>query len=553
MKKLWSLLLLTFVLFMFLGQSVQASMRLFVDTRETTFVDGVRHTKIVGQLEYDGVTSNQVINYMGANVLQYPDLNIAVGDNYKAHDSWGRGTIIAHAEDIQERYPNYEVIGGVNGDFYNTSITNLNGQPSGGYIRNFEVIAPGVVATRPLAGFKDDGTAVFGVPCYTGYQLLVYDEDGALKKEVAIERINNLPTANDKVTVYFDNYDTPLTSAHNKVVIKAKETKMDGVRYFGSGAFLSQTSGEMSVQDHHFVLVGTGFNDDNLITPVDYVVVQRKIGCGFEDVRFAVGVYDELVKDGVPVTYLEKGLDPAFKHPRTAIGQKADGTIFFVVVDGRNKPLGMDGVNLYELAQIMVYFEAVRAYNIDGGGSSTMAIKDGEGSFDILNTPSDGTVRAVTNGVFIVKGEPLKLKPNALFLGVLPKATTQADDTDGLYDIISHIKRELPQVKTKAMPINPSDEDIKIALKEAEGVDQILMTSYNANVYGSQIKLIDALHGLGKEVHVIAMRNPYDLFYTNRIQHFVCLYEYTPNSIRVLMAYLKGELQLEGRIPVVYA
>jgi hypothetical protein len=405
MKKLWSLLLLTIVLFMFLGQSVQASMRLFVDTRETTFVDGVRHTKIVGQLEYDGVTSNQVINYMGANVLQYPDLNIAVGDNYKAHDSWGRGTIIAHAEDIQERYPNYEVIGGVNGDFYNTSITNLNGQPSGGYIRNFEVIAPGVVATRPLAGFKDDGTAVFGVPCYTGYQLLVYDEDGALKKEVAIERINNLPTANDKVTVYFDNYDTPLTSAHNKVVIKAKETKMDGVRYFGSGAFLSQTSGEMSVQDHHFVLVGTGFNDDNLITPVDYVVVQRKIGCGFEDVRFAVGVYDELVKDGVPVTYLEKGLDPAFKHPRTAIGQKADGTIFFVVVDGRNKPLGMDGVNLYELAQIMVYFEAVRAYNIDGGGSSTMAIKDGEGSFDILNTPSDGTVRAVTNGVFIVKGE----------------------------------------------------------------------------------------------------------------------------------------------------
>ena len=159
----------------------------------------------------------------------------------------------------------------------------------------------------------------------------------------------------------------------------------------------------------------------------------------------------------------------------------------------------------------------------------------------------------VKRAATLVKGEPLKLKPNALFLGVLPKATTQADDTDGLYDIISHIKRELPQVKTKAMPINPSDEDIKIALKEAEGVDQILMTSYNANVYGSQIKLIDALHGLGKEVHVIAMRNPYDLFYTNRIQHFVCLYEYTPNSIRVLMAYLKGELQLEGRIPVVYA
>jgi len=405
MKKIWSLLILILTIFMFFGPSVDANMRLFITSKETEFVEGVRHTEIVGQLEYDGVTSNQVINYLGANVSQFADLNVVVGDSYKPHDSWGRGTIIAHADDIEERYPNYDVIGGVNGDFYNTSITNLNGQPQSGYIRNFEVIAPGVVSTRPIAGFKDDGTAVFGVPCYNGYQLLVYDEDGALKKEVPIERINNLPTADNQVTVYFDNYDMPITSTHNKVVIAAKETKMDGVRYFGSGALHSENNVEMTVQDHQFVIVGTGFNDDDLITSLDYVVVQRKIGCGFEDVRFAVGVYDEIVKDGVPVTYLEKGLDPSFKHPRTAIGQKADGTIFFVVVDGRNKPLGMDGVNLYELAQIMVYFEAVRAYNMDGGGSSTMSLKNEEGSYDILNTPSDGTVRSVTNGVFIVKGE----------------------------------------------------------------------------------------------------------------------------------------------------
>lgn len=405
MKKLFSLLLIITLLFAFIGPALEADMRLTISSRETEYVENVRHTKIVGQLEYDGVTSNQVINYMGANVLTNSSLNVVVGDSYKAHDSWGRGTIIAHADDIHERYPNYQVIGGVNGDFYNTSITNLNGQPQGGYIRNFEVIASGVVSTRPLAGFKDDGTAVFGVPCYTGYQLLVYDEDGALKKEVSIERINNLPTSNDQVTVYFDNYDLPISSAHNKVMINAKETKMDGVRYFGSGEYSGMSNQEVTVADHQFVIVGMGFNDDNLITSDDYMVVQRKMGCGFEDVRFAVGVYDEIVVNGEPVTYLEKGLDPSFKHPRTAIGQKADGTIFFVVVDGRNKPGGMDGVNLYELAQIMVYFEAVRAYNMDGGGSSTMALLNEEEGYDILNTPSDGTVRAVTNGVFIVKGE----------------------------------------------------------------------------------------------------------------------------------------------------
>lgn len=405
MKKILSFALLFILAFLVISPSVKADIRFFIDSRETRFVDGVRHTKIVGQIQYNDVMSDQVINYIGANVSQYSDLNIVVGDKYKPHDSWGRGTIFAHIDDVHERYSNYEVIGGVNGDFYNTSVSNLNGQPSGGYIRNFEVIAPGVVSSRPLAGFKDDGTAIFGVPCYSGYQLLVYDEDGALKKEVPIERINDLPTSNDKVTVYFDNYDQVISSLHNKVIINAKETKMDNVRYFGSGSLNSKTNLDLTVQDHTFAIVGSGFNDDELITSVDYVVVQRKIGCGFEDVRFAVGVYDEIVKEGVPVTYLEKGLDPQYKHPRTAIGQKADGTIFFVVVDGRNLPLGMDGVTLYELAQIMVYFEAEKAFNIDGGGSSTMALKNEDDGYDILNTPSDNTVRAVTNSIFIVRGE----------------------------------------------------------------------------------------------------------------------------------------------------
>jgi len=411
MKKLFSLFFIVIISMFVLGQPVQASMRLTVTSRENRFVEGVRNTKIVGQIEYEGVASNQVINYLGANVSQYENLNVVVGDTYKPHDSWGRGTIFAHIDDVHKRYPNYQVIGGVNGDFYNTSITNLNGQPSGGYIRNFEVIAPGVISTRPLAGFKDDGSVIFGVPCYSGYQLLVYDEDGALKKEVAIERINNLPTASDKITVYFDNFDTPISSAHNKVIIDAKETKMDGVRYFGSGELNTMTELDVTVADHTFVIVGTDFNEDGLITDVDYVVVQRKIGCGFENVRFAVGVYDEIVTNGIPVTYLQQGLDPSFKHPRTAIGQKADGTVFFVVVDGRNKPLGMDGVTLYELAQIMVYFEAVKAYNIDGGGSSTMALLNEENGYDILNTPSDGSVRAVTNSVLIVKGEHIP-RPN---------------------------------------------------------------------------------------------------------------------------------------------
>ena len=64
--------------------------------------------------------------------------------------------------------------------------------------------------------------------------------------------------------------------------------------------------------------------------------------------------------------------------------------------------------------------------------------------------------------------------------------------------------------------------------------------------------MIDYLSELGKEMHVISMRNPYDLYYAKHISNYVCLYEYTPNSIKVLLKYLKGDLKLKGRVPVKY-
>lgn len=159
----------------------------------------------------------------------------------------------------------------------------------------------------------------------------------------------------------------------------------------------------------------------------------------------------------------------------------------------------------------------------------------------------------VQQAATLVKGKPIQLKGNALFIGMLPKATTQADDTDGLYDVITQLKNEIPCIKTLKMPIHPNDEDIIEAVKKARFASQIILTTYNANVYQSQIKLINELAALGNEMHVIAMRNPYDLFYTDKIENFVCLYEYTPNAVSTLISYLKGDLKLEGRIPVKYA
>ncbi len=59
--------------------------------------------------------------------------------------------------------------------------------------------------------------------------------------------------------------------------------------------------------------------------------------------------------------------------PRTAIGQRADGTIIFVVIDGRQP--GSFGATLRQVQDVMLREGAVTAVNLDGGSSTTLWYK----------------------------------------------------------------------------------------------------------------------------------------------------------------------------------
>ena len=58
-------------------------------------------------------------------------------------------------------------------------------------------------------------------------------------------------------------------------------------------------------------------------------------------------------------------------HPRMAIGQKQDGTMIFVAIDGRQPGYSI-GTNLLELQNIFERYGAYNAANLDGGSSATM-------------------------------------------------------------------------------------------------------------------------------------------------------------------------------------
>lgn len=119
---------------------------------------------------------------------------------------------------------------------------------------------------------------------------------------------------------------------------------------------------------------------------------------GWEDVFDAVGGMPVLVQDGNLAT---EPCTSTFcrRNPRTAIGWTQSGRVLLVVVDGRRSRWSV-GSSLGELARLMQDLGAVQALNLDGGGSSTMWV-DGE----LVNKPSDGQQRNVTNAVLVLPGK----------------------------------------------------------------------------------------------------------------------------------------------------
>lgn len=79
-------------------------------------------------------------------------------------------------------------------------------------------------------------------------------------------------------------------------------------------------------------------------------------------------------------------------HPRTAIAQRQDGIVLFLVIDGRS--LKSRGADMNELVQILLRYHAYNAANLDGGNSSVLVINN-----QIVNHPYNWDNREETRPI----------------------------------------------------------------------------------------------------------------------------------------------------------
>ncbi len=117
-----------------------------------------------------------------------------------------------------------------------------------------------------------------------------------------------------------------------------------------------------------------GFNEDNILVVAKTMTADKakelniRDGCCFGPVLIMNGVVNE-----------KEYNDPSGYNPRTCIGQRADGAVIFLCIDGRQA--GSLGGNYRDAIDIMVKYGAVNACNLDGGSSSVMYYRDTYGRY----------------------------------------------------------------------------------------------------------------------------------------------------------------------------
>ena len=121
----------------------------------------------------------------------------------------------------------------------------------------------------------------------------------------------------------------------------------------------------------------------------DDILVVGTFGGGYAEsmgIRDAVSFGPALIVNGEAANYSGVG---GGLNPRTAIGQRADGAVLLLCIEGRRS--SSMGATMADLIDIMVQYGAVNAFNLDGGMSSSMYY-NGEEIVDNANIRQDRAI-----------------------------------------------------------------------------------------------------------------------------------------------------------------
>lgn len=426
---------------------------------------------------------------------------------------YGKRTILQAAKYYDDL--NYRPLIGINADYFSLK----TGIPMGHTISGGKLLTKDDTGQNAV-GFRADGT---GFISWLQIETKLIREN---ESEMTLECINKWCFEGATIAYFLSDEF-------------GKETKTPGQFKY---VIFSKTDGEIKIGEEAEFIVEEKFDADiNIGIPEDkYVLVMDRNAGNPEQLAFMdslqVGekikmtneaVYDSelwesaenglgsiggrLIENGTVYTEFEAGT-----APRTAVGITEDGVLIFYVVDGRQSGYSA-GLSLKNLAQRMSELGCVDAINLDGGGSTAIAgVYPGSSTFDVINSPSDGTLRSCANYIFlqdmreptgVAKTIVLENKQNQHYL----TGTSAEVKVESVWDSANY-KMEIPQIGYEVINGDGTESEIsgnKVTLL-GNGTTAVEITAaeastqLNINVYDfpDEIKTYDES---GKEISFIKL------------------------------------------------
>ena len=170
-------------------------------------------------------------------------------------------------------------------------------------------------------------------------------------------------------------------------------------------------------------------------------------------------------------------------------------------------------------------------------------------NLEIFNDAEQAKVlqHIVDSSLTYVNGKNFELKGKTLIYWFQQFASTIAEDTLDEENFGVLLNKEIPSADTLEYI---TDEYSEKNVTASKNYDTVVFISFNAFSYKNQANMINEINKISSNLFVISIRNPYDYLYLDENINFYTLYESTPNSMRTVVKFLKGEIEAKGTLPV---
>lgn len=388
------------------------------DLQTTELMGGVTLYKQQIKTLYNGINDPSNKKYKwNPHTVQWVDLP-ATSENMSVvvwtdggKNSWASSTVRNTAKDFEEKNPGWIVVAAVNGDFFD-----INGskEPTNISVQNGQVYQPVTLNNYRKglgfnsADFTDTRYGDVSISQSLSIEVLV---NGEITNQKQATKVNALSETGICLLTKDATSEFDLTGY--KVLVGnydvCRVTKGDVSKVYVTGKIVGEETLEKAKAPvGSFYLVSKDGSLDGFLKTDDYIRCQYNLTGDWARYDNVIGCVHQILENGQPLHQGNTTDDFVYTtHPRTFVGIKEDGSVVMMVTEGRGKESDCQiGTSLFQGGELMRLAGCVNAYNLDGGGSSTLLVRNSKGEFEVINRPSDGGERSIGNAILFVMRDP---------------------------------------------------------------------------------------------------------------------------------------------------